>query len=161
MPLPKGDSVLDTEALLADLPPLVISLESQWNIKLEIEIHFAVNVIQFLDECINLCHLEQNNSTVLDHDSEQAWKNCCKLFMIPYVSTEGMTEPQPCEVKAFKGALDDYQLRAVYWMLKTERLVGGGFLCDEMGLGKVGVFELRHVSSGWRRLMQLDSGWPN
>lgn len=58
-----------------------------------------------------------------------------------------MTEPQKCPVKALKGNMDDHQLRAVYWMLKTEHLVGGGFCATTWDWE-------RYVFSSFARLIQ-------
>jgi len=40
------------------------------------------------------------------------------------------------ELMEVKAQFDDWQVWAVSWMLKAERKTGGGFLCDDMGLGK-------------------------
>ncbi len=45
--------------------------------------------------------------------------------------------PQKIELMGIKASSDDWQVWCVFWMLKAELKPGGGFLCDDIGLGKV------------------------
>ena len=49
-----------------------------------------------------------------------------------------------------------HQLFASWWMLRYECLIGGRFLCDDMGIGKVSESPIIELTSGWLRLAHAD-----
>lgn len=85
---------------------------------------------------------------------EAMMKNCQTFFKVSGKYGEDPNETFP--VEGLKSALKPYQAYAVYWMLvrgQTTNGLRGGFLCNDMGIGKTIEMLALIVISRWLRIV--------
>jgi SNF2 family DNA or RNA helicase len=66
----------------------------------------------------------------------KAWADCQKFYKLDGDFGKN-PEEHTIKIPGLRRKLKPHQAYAVYWMLKTEKRLNGGYLADDMGLGKV------------------------
>ena len=100
----------------------------------------AVNAIELIKAGMQRC--EQMNV--------EMWQDFTSFFMLPKHGNNGTVPSKPIPIHGMKWAPFPYQLYAVFWMLMQERGIEmGGFIGDEMGLGKMMEMILYYVVNLW------------
>ncbi len=77
-----------------------------------------------------------NSTKVIDLTVRLRRSHCRTFKLYMYTFLNIMFFASTSELMGVKAQFHDWQVWAVSWMLKAERKTGGGFLCDDMGLGK-------------------------
>lgn len=67
------------------------------------------------------------------------WADCCRLLQHPF---DQVGHDVRISIPGLKPTAFPYQAFGAFVMLKMEIIIGGRYQCDEMGLGKINIFNL-------------------
>ncbi len=74
------------------------------------------------------------------------------MFLFSYIESIDDEASEKIFVYDFKKKLNDYQLYAIYWMLKTKRLIEKNILANNMKIEKMNDFLIVDVDANWFNL---------